>query len=89
MVSLSLLLSSMIFTFPIYIVLLVKVGILHTRQLTKNRKYLYGGVLILIAFLDPEPGLVTEGILFIPIIILLETSIIIAKRIEKKREAAT
>jgi len=87
-VSLSLFLCSMIFTFPIYIVLLVKVGILHTRQLTKNRKYLYGGVIVLIAFLDPEPGLVTEGILFIPIIVLLEASIIIAKRIEKKREAA-
>jgi len=87
-VGFTLLLCGLIFTFPIYIVLLVKAGILETRYLTRNRKYLYGGLLIAIAFLDPEPGLVTESLVFIPLVILTEVSIIIAKRIEKAREAS-
>ncbi len=84
----TLFLCGLIFTFPIYIVLLVKARILETRHLTRNRKYLYGVLLIMIALLDPEPGLVTEGLVFIPLVILTEVSIIIAKRIEKAREAS-
>lgn len=81
----SLLLCGLIFTFPTYIVLLVKAGILKTRLITENRKYLYGGLLVLIAILDPEPGLITESVVFIPLVILTEVSIFIAKRIEKAR----
>ena len=87
-IGLSLLICGLVFTFPTYIILLVKVGILKIGQLTKNRKYLYGGILIIIAFVDPEPGLVTEALLFIPIVILMESTILIAKRIEKRREIA-
>jgi sec-independent protein translocase protein TatC len=71
-----------------YIILLVKAGILKTESITKNRKYLYGVLFILIAIVDPEPGLVTEGFLFIPLVILTEVSIIIAKRIEKARKTS-
>lgn len=86
LIGLSLFLCGFIFTFPTYIVLLVKAGILQTGQLTKNRKYLYGGIIIVIAIVDPEPSLVTEALLFIPIVILMEVSIFISKRIEKARE---
>lgn len=88
LIGFTLLLCGLIFTFPTYIVLLVKANILKTESLTKNRKYLYGVLLILIAIVDPEPGLVTEGLIFIPLVILTEISIIIAKRIEKAREAS-
>ena len=84
----SLLLCGLIFTFPMYIVLLVKTGILKTTTVTKNRKYLYGGLIIIIAILDPEPGLITEGIVFIPLMILIEISILVAKRIERNREVS-
>ncbi|HJW98322.1 MAG TPA: twin-arginine translocase subunit TatC [Candidatus Bathyarchaeia archaeon] len=89
LIGFSLFLCGLIFTFPLYIVLLVKVGLLETKQVTKRRKYLYGGILILIAILDPEPGLVTEALVFVPIVILTEVSLIIAKRIEKTRARAT
>lgn len=85
MIGLSLLVCSMLFTFPIYIVLLVKAGILRTGQLTKYRKFLYGGVLILISIVDPDPTIITESILFLPIVILTEASILMGKRIEKAR----
>lgn len=79
----SLLLCGLIFTFPIYLVLLVKAGILSTKTLANNRKYLYPAIIILISFIDPEPSLITETLLGIPIIILTEVSIRIARRFEK------
>ncbi len=88
LIGFTLLLCGLIFTLPTYIVLLVKANILKTESLTKNRKYLYGVLLILIAIVDPEPGLVTESLVFIPLVILTEVSIIIAKRIEKAREVS-
>ena len=83
-----LLICGFIFTFPTYIYLLVKASILKTEQLTKNRKYLYGFILIGIAVLDPDPTMITEVVTFIPIVILMELTILISKRIEKKRESA-
>jgi sec-independent protein translocase protein TatC len=88
MVGTILLICGLIFTFPIFIYLLVKANILKTEQLTKNRKYLYGIILIGIAVLDPDPTLITEVVTFIPIIILMEITILISKRVEKKRETA-
>ena len=87
-VGFSLLLCGLIFTFPMYVILLVKAGILKITTVTKNRKYLYGGLIIIIAILDPEPGLITEGIVFIPLMILIEISILVAKRIERNREVS-
>lgn len=84
MVGMLLFVSGLIFTFPIYIYLLVKAGILKTQQLTKNRKYLYGGLLIIIALVDPDPGLITELVTFLPLVILMEISIIISKRVETR-----
>ena len=88
LVGFSLFLCGLVFTFPTYIVLLVKAGILNTKSITKNRKYMYGGLLIVIAHLDPEPGLLTEGFVFIPLVALTEVSILISKRVEKSREMA-
>lgn len=73
----------LIFTFPTFLVLLVKAGVLSTGYITRNRKYIYPGLIIAISILDPDPGLVTEIFIGIPIIILIEASIIIARRFEK------
>ena len=83
---LTLLLCGLIFTFPIYFVLLVKAGIITTEQIKKNRKYIYLGAVVLIALIDPEPSLVTEVVCIIPLVILMEVSILIARRFERQRE---
>ncbi|MFX0197761.1 MAG: twin-arginine translocase subunit TatC [Candidatus Hodarchaeota archaeon] len=88
LVMLTLLLCGFIFTFPTYIVLLVKAGVITTEQIKKNRKYIYVGAVALIAFIDPEPSLVTETTTIIPLIALTEVSILIARRFEKQREEA-
>jgi len=82
LVMMTLLLCGFIFTFPIYIVLLVKIGIITTEQIKKNRKYIYLGAVILIALVDPEPSLVTEIVTIIPLIVLMEISLLIARRFE-------
>lgn len=87
-VMMTLLLSSFIFTFPVYVVLLVQAAIITTEQIKKSRKYIYVGAVILIAIIDPEPSLITETTCIIPIIILTEAAILIARRFEKKREQA-
>jgi sec-independent protein translocase protein TatC len=87
-VMMTLLLCGFIFTFPIYVILLVKVGIISTEQIKKNRKYIYVGAVVLIALIDPEPSLVTEIALIGPIILLMEISLLIARRYEKQREQA-
>jgi len=88
LVMMTLLLCGFIFTFPTYIVLLVKAGIITTEQIKKNRKYIYVGAVVLIALVDPEPSLVTETATIIPLIVLMEISLLIARRFEKKREEA-
>jgi len=80
------LLSGFMFTFPVFFVLLVKAGVLKTSHITRNRKSLYPGILILIAIIDPDPTIITEIALFIPILILTEISVLIARRYEKERQ---
>ncbi len=88
LVGFALLACGLLFTFPTFVVLLIKAGILQTKSITGNRKYLYGGLVIIIAVVDPDPSLVTEALSFLPLVILTEISILIGKRIEKNRETS-
>ncbi|UCE15438.1 MAG: twin-arginine translocase subunit TatC [Candidatus Bathyarchaeota archaeon] len=87
-VMMTLLLSGFIFTFPVYVVLLIKFAIISTEQIKKSRKYIYVGAVVLIALIDPEPSLITEITCIIPFIVLLEASILVGRRFEKQREEA-
>lgn len=75
--------SGLIFTFPVFLVLLVKYGIMSTEILTKNRKYVYIGLLILTFAVTPDGGFIGNFVLLTPMIILMETGIFFAKRYEK------
>ena len=77
--------SGLAFTIPVFFVLLVKLHVLGTKMLTKNRKYVWAVVLILTAIASPDGGPLADIALFVPIIILLEGSIWYAKRYEKDR----
>jgi sec-independent protein translocase protein TatC len=74
------------FTIPVFFVLLVKLHVLGTKMLTKNRKYVWAVTLILTAIASPDGGPLADIALFVPIIILLEGSIWYSKRYEKGRE---
>jgi len=75
--------SGFAFTIPVFFVLLVKLHVLGTKMLTKNRKYVWAVTLILTAIASPDGGPLADIALFVPIIILLESSIWYAKRYER------
>ena len=45
--------SGVLFTIPAFFVLLVKSGIMHTKTVTKNRKYIYAGLVIAAMLISP------------------------------------
>jgi len=83
-----LLVCGFVMTCPVYLVLLVKSGLLDTEQFKKNRRYIYGAILIAISILDPDPTLITESFLGIPTILILEAALRVARRFEKSDHEA-
>ncbi len=79
----TLLASGLAFTLPVFFVLLVKLRVLGTATLTKNRKYVWAVIIVLTAIASPDGGPLADIALFLPIIALLEGAIRIARRYEK------
>ncbi|MCS7095054.1 MAG: twin-arginine translocase subunit TatC [Thaumarchaeota archaeon] len=79
-------LMGFLFTVPAIFVLLVRLGIVNTSIVTKNRLYVYGLLYIAIALITPDGWLVANTVLFLPMIALTETAVLIAKRFERRRE---
>jgi sec-independent protein translocase protein TatC len=76
--------SAFAFTLPIFLVLLVKFDILDVRLFTKNRKYLWVVVYIVASLVTPDSNPISDIILFIPVIALVEGALFVSKRYEKK-----
>ena len=49
----TIIISGILFTIPAFFVLLVKFGILHTKPVTKQRKYIYAGLAIAAMLISP------------------------------------
>lgn len=80
------LMTGLVFTFPVFLVLLVKYGIIGTQMLTKNRKYVYFGLLVAVFIITPGEGGLANLFLFIIMIAFLEVGLLVARRYEKNRE---
>ncbi|NIM45163.1 MAG: hypothetical protein GTO54_05940, partial [Nitrososphaeria archaeon] len=50
-----------------------------------NRKMVYAAFIIITAIVTPDPTIVSDIILLIPFLAIYEGTILIAKRVEKKR----
>jgi len=66
------------------ILILSKIGLVTSTFLKKYRKHSFIGVLILAAVITP-PDIFTQVVVTIPIMLLYELGILIAKIIEKKK----
>ena len=77
-----------VFTVPAVLVLLVRVGIIGTDIITRNRKYIYGVAYIVAAIITPDGGMFTNFFLLAVFIVLIEGAVIVAKRYEKRRVEA-
>ncbi len=71
------------FTLPAVFVLLVKLHVVGTAVLRKNRKYVWAFTLIATALASPDGGPLADAALFLPMIILIEGAMWFAKRYEK------
>lgn len=74
-----------VFELPVITYYLAKIGLISSTFMKKYRKHSFVVTLILSAIITP-PDVFSQVLVAIPIVILYEISIIIAKRMEKKRE---
>lgn len=76
--------TAVAFTTPAFFLLLVNFSIISTSAFTKNRLIVYFALYVTIAAITPEPVVGHFG-MFFPIVIMLELSVLIGKRMEKNR----
>ncbi len=77
--------GGIIFELPVFIYFLAKIGIINSHFLRKFRRHSIVLALLLAAIITP-PDVISQLLVCIPLVILYETGIIIAKRIERKRD---
>jgi len=75
------------FQLPVLMTLLARVGLATSKGMAEKRKYAIVGVFIVAAVITP-PDPISQLSLAIPIILLYEISILMAKMVEKKKAAA-
>lgn len=79
----TILITGLVFTIPVFFVLLVKYGILRTDIFRKNRKYLYLGLIVATLFISPGASPQGNLFLFLPLAVLVEISLFVGRRYEK------
>lgn len=73
------------FELPILAYVLAKIGIITGTFLKKTRKYSVVLILILAAVITPSPDWTSQIIVAIPLLLLMEISIVLASRVEKEK----
>ncbi len=76
------------FELPVVLTLCAKVGLVTSAGLKKVRRYAYVGAFVAAAILTP-PDVITQTGLAVPLIVLYEISIVSARLVEPKPDAAT
>jgi Sec-independent protein secretion pathway component TatC len=77
------------FEMPVVLVLLAKVGVVDDRFLRKNRRYAILVEAVLAAVLTPSQDAFSMLALFLPLVVLYEVSIVLAKIVKPKGVGAT
>ena len=77
--------AGMVFELPIIVYFFAKMGLVTAAAMKKYRRHSIIGILVLAAVITP-PDIITQFLIGIPLFILYEVSINIAKRVEKQYE---
>jgi sec-independent protein translocase protein TatC len=80
----TIIISGIMFTIPAFFVVLVKFGILKTKPITKQRKYIYAGIAIAAMLISPGATPIGDLYLFLALLALVEVSLFVGKRYEKQ-----
>ena len=84
-VFMTIIISGILFTIPAFFVLLVRFGVLHTKSVTKQRKYIYAGLVIAAMLISPGATPIGDLYLFLALLALIEVSIFVGKRFENRQ----
>ncbi len=76
------------FELPVLAFILTKIGLITPQFLRKTRKYAIIVILILAAFITPSPDWMSQLIVFIPLWLLYELSIIVSTRVKREQAKA-
>jgi len=79
------LLMGLVFELPIIVYFLARFGILTGAFMGKYRKHAIVIILIVAAVITPTTDIFTQMLVAVPLYVLYEASIIVAKRVEKRR----
>ena len=74
------------FELPVFIFFMAKLGIVNSRMMSRQRRYAILIIFIAAAFLTPSPDAFTQIIMAVPLMILYELSIYVAKFAERKKK---
>jgi sec-independent protein translocase protein TatC len=74
-----------IFELPVFILFLAKMGIVNEKMLRSQRKFAILGIFVVAAILTP-PDVVSQVLMAVPLILLYEISIYVARIFGKKSE---
>lgn len=80
------LLMGLVFELPIIIYFLAKFGIITAAFMQKHRKHAVIVILIVSAVITPTTDIMTQMLVAVPLWVLYEVSIVVAKRVEVRRE---
>ncbi|MGE5574679.1 MAG: twin-arginine translocase subunit TatC [Ignavibacteria bacterium] len=84
----TIIISGVLFMIPAFFVLLVKFNILHTKSVTKQRKYIYAGIAIAAMLISPGATPQGDFYLFLALAALIEVSVFVGKRFENKNRTS-
>jgi sec-independent protein translocase protein TatC len=80
----TIIISGLLFTIPAFFVTLVKFGIIQTKSITKQRKYIWAGIAIAAMLISPGATPIGDLYLFVALLLLVEASLLIGTRYEMK-----
>jgi sec-independent protein translocase protein TatC len=81
------LLTGIAFTFPVFLMPLVELRVLSVKQLSSARKWVYVLVALAVSIANPDPTDISSVPIIVPILLLFEITVLVAKRVERKRAA--
>jgi sec-independent protein translocase protein TatC len=77
--------TGLAFTFPVILIPLVELKVLSVKQLSSARKWVYVLVALGVGLINPDPTFISSIPIIVPIYVLYEITVYIAKRIERNR----
>ncbi|HEX7691517.1 MAG TPA: twin-arginine translocase subunit TatC [Sediminibacterium sp.] len=74
------------FELPVLASLLTRIGLITPAFLKRSRKYAIVVILLVAAFITPSPDWMSQMIVFVPLFLLYELSILVSKRVFKREQ---